>query len=71
MQWMWPGGGAVATNQGQAQRYGSQFHQVDGKWMRYAIEDRRGLDARRDELGLIPYDMYACGIAAMTSPDAP
>lgn len=39
--------------------------------MRYAIEDRRGLDARRDELGLIPYDMYACGIAAMTSPDAP
>ncbi|AJQ86519.1 hypothetical protein XocBAI15_20760 [Xanthomonas oryzae pv. oryzicola] len=71
MQWMWPGGGAVATNQGQAQRYGSQFHQVDGKWVRYAIEDRRGLDARRDELGLIPYDMYACGIAAMTSPDAP
>lgn len=60
----------VAVNHGQPQRYGSQFHQVDGKWVAYAIEDRRGLDARRDELGLIPYGMYACGIAAMTSPDA-
>ncbi|WP_139203036.1 DUF6624 domain-containing protein [Pseudoxanthomonas sp. GM95] len=61
----------VAINQGRDQRYGSQFHQVDGKWVAYAIEDQRGLDARRDELGLIPYQMYECGIAAMTSPDAP
>ena len=50
----------VRVGQGQAQRYGSQFKEVDGTLVLEAVEDQATLDQRRDAMFLPPMRVYAC-----------
>lgn len=42
----------VRVNQGQGQLYGTQFTQIDGKFIPKTIEDEANIDTRRAELGM-------------------
>lgn len=48
----------VLADEGQPQRYGTQFRIVEGRLVAYPIEDPGGLDARRDTMGLPPMTEY-------------
>ena len=49
----------IFVHRGQPQRYGSQFYEMDGRWMPEAIEDIAALDVRRASVGLQPMAAYA------------
>lgn len=48
----------VRIQRDEPQLYGTQFHEVDGELVPQPIEDRENLDARREEMGLPPFDEY-------------
>ncbi|MFQ5494692.1 MAG: DUF6624 domain-containing protein [Phycisphaerae bacterium] len=48
----------VLVLKGKAQRYGTQFHTVDGKLQPLPIEDAANVDARRKEMGMPPLAEY-------------
>ncbi len=50
----------VLINQGKAQRYGSQFHRVNGAFVLDPVEDEAHLAERRDAVGLMPLSAYEC-----------
>jgi hypothetical protein len=58
----------VRVNQGRPQVYGTQFQQIDGKFVPLAIEDPENLSARRETMGLMPMVDYQCGLRAIYSP---
>ena len=43
---------------GKPQRFGTQFHTVDGEFVPLPIEDPDNLDARRQSVGLPPMAEY-------------
>lgn len=47
------------TDQGAAQRFGTQYRCQDGIWVRMPTEALETLDARREAMGLIPADIEA------------
>jgi hypothetical protein len=49
----------VLVLQGKQQRYGTQFHEVNGQLQPLPIEDEANVDARRKEVGLEPLAEYA------------
>lgn len=49
----------VLVNQGKEQIYGTQFTEVDGKYIPQPIEDEENVDARRAEVGMEPLSEYA------------
>ncbi|MEE8169278.1 MAG: DUF6624 domain-containing protein, partial [Phycisphaerae bacterium] len=49
----------VLVMDGKPQRYGTQFHTVDGESKPLPIEDEPNVDARRNEVGLPPLEDYA------------
>ena len=55
----------VLVHAGKPQRYGSQFHTVDGQSVPFPIEDEANVDARRKEVGLGPLAEYAKLMRAM------
>jgi hypothetical protein len=50
----------VLVNQGKAQRYGSQFHRVNGAFVLDPVEDEAHLPERRESVGLMPLSAYEC-----------
>ena len=58
----------VLVHAGKPQRYGSQFHTVDGQSVPFPIEDEANVDARRKEVGLGPLAEYAKLMRAMQRP---
>ncbi len=53
----------VATSAGRPQRFGTQFHCVEGKVRPFPIENEAGLDARRARIGIdIPFATYSAAI---------
>lgn len=57
----------IRMNAGEPQLYGSQFHQVDGEWVVWPIEDEEHLDERREKMGLGPFEEYRRLILEMMS----
>ncbi len=55
----------VLVHAGKPQRYGSQFHTVDGQSVPFPIEDEANVDARRKEVGLGPLAQYTRLMRAM------
>ncbi|MCH8148566.1 MAG: hypothetical protein IH987_11315 [Planctomycetes bacterium] len=55
----------VLVHAGKSQRYGSQFHTVDGQLVPFPIEDEANVDALRKEVGLRPLAEYAKQLRAM------
>ena len=49
----------VLLAEGKKQRYGTQFHSVDGKWQPRPIEDEANVDKRRLENGMMSLVDYA------------
>jgi hypothetical protein len=58
----------VRMHAGEPQVYGSQFHQVDGEWVVWAIEDEEHLDELRRDMGLGPFEEYRKQVLEMMSP---
>lgn len=54
----------VLTGEGKPQRYGTQFHQVDGKMVPMAIEDPARVDERRAAVGMGTLAEYTAIIEA-------
>ncbi|WP_309894118.1 DUF6624 domain-containing protein [Archangium sp.] len=55
----------VLVAEGKPQRYGSQFHNVDGKLTLRPIEDEANVDARRAAVGLEPLAEYIARMQRM------
>ena len=55
----------VLVAEGKPQRYGSQFHNVDGKLALRPIEDEANVDARRAAVGLEPLAEYIARMQRM------
>ncbi len=58
----------LLVHQGRPQRYGSQFHRVDGGMAPHPIEDEAHVDERRRQMGLQPFAQYAAGFAHWDDP---
>ena len=58
----------VLVAEGKPQRYGTQFHTVDGKLVPEPIEDEAHVDARRKEVGLPPMAEYERLMRSMSQP---
>lgn len=52
----------INVNEGKPQVYGTQFRQVDGRFLPDKIEDVDDVDRRRAEMGLMPLADYQCVI---------
>jgi lysophospholipase L1-like esterase len=55
----------VLAAEGRKQRYGTQLEQKDGRFVPKPTEDPEGLDARRQELGLMPMAEYVASAERM------
>jgi hypothetical protein len=55
----------VLVADGKPQRYGTQFHSVDGKLQPRPTEDPANLDARRKSVGLPPMAEYVKQMQSM------
>ena len=61
----------ILTGEGKPQRYGSQYHEVDGKMVPRPIEDPENLDNRRAAVGLGPMADYDKLIQSNYKPTPP
>lgn len=61
----------VLVGEGKPQRYGTQFHEVDGKLVPQPIEDAEHVDARRAAVGLMTLAEYDQVMQSMYKPAAP
>lgn len=57
----------VAVRAGRPQRFGTQIECVQGKWVAPEIESRDTLDARRDRVNLVAYDVQIARMSGMCS----
>lgn len=58
----------VLTGEDKPQRYGTQFHRVDGKMVPLPIEDAENVDQRRAAIGMNTLAEYAASIEARYKP---
>ena len=58
----------VLVGEGKSQRYGTQFHTVNGVLQPQAIEDEEHIDERRAEVGLPPLEEYKKQMEALQRP---
>jgi tetratricopeptide (TPR) repeat protein len=58
----------VLVAEGKPQRYGTQFHMVDGQLVPRPLEDEAQVDARREAVGLEPMEEYAAQMRQMPAP---
>ncbi len=61
----------ILTGEGKPQRYGSQYHEVDGKMVPKPVEDPENLDKRRTSVGLPPMADYDKLIQSNYKPTPP
>jgi heme-degrading monooxygenase HmoA len=62
----------IRVGEGKPQVYGTQFHDVNGEQVPYAIEDAANVDARRAKVGLNPLAEYTTQLRQMyAKPKAP
>lgn len=59
----------VLLAEGKKQKYGTQFHQVNGKWKPKPLQDPENVDKLRAEAGLPPLAKYAELIRRQQSPE--
>ncbi len=48
----------VRDGDGKRQRYGTQLKEIDGKLVLKEVEDPTKLNRRREELGMMPIEVY-------------